>query len=168
MNDTVGSNGTPHSRLNTELPRVHSAASLYHSEIQELQPLVDGLLYDGLTMLVAKPKDGKSWLALQLSIAIAGGKPIDGIAHRETGIVLFAALEEPAARTSNRLRKLAAPGPWLEQLRFVYDLLAMMRGGAEQLAELIRQHQPPARRRGHADGVGEGGQTRNRRIPRSI
>jgi RecA-family ATPase len=57
-------------------PHVHTAAELYNSEIQELRPLVEGLLYDGLTMLVAKPKDGKSWLALQLSVAVAGGQPV--------------------------------------------------------------------------------------------
>ena len=129
-------------RLAAALPRVHSAAELYNGAIQELRPLVDGLLYDGLTMLVAKPKDGKSWLALQLSVAIAGGRAIDGITPRETGLVLFVALEEPAARTANRLRKLAPPGPWLDGLTFVYELLPLMGGGAEQLAELIRQHTP--------------------------
>jgi len=125
-----------------QLPRVHSAADLYNSEIEAPQPLVEGLLYDGLTMLIAKPKDGKSWLALQLAIAIAGGREIDGIECEQNGRVLFAALEEPAARTANRMRKLAPPGDWLKQLHFVYELLPLMGGGAEQLDELIRQHKP--------------------------
>lgn len=124
------------------LPMVHSAAELYHGQVQELRPLIDGLLYDGLTLLVAKPKEGKSWLALQLSIAIAGGRPLDGVRCLETGKVLFVALEEPAARTRNRLHKVAPSGLWLEQLNFVYEIQPLMSGGAEQLAELIQRHRP--------------------------
>lgn len=134
--------GAAKSYRSVALPKVHSAGELYNGQIQQLQPLVDGLLYDGLTMLVAKPKDGKSWLALQLSIAVASGRALDGIELRETGTVLFVALEESSARTANRLRKLASAGPWLEHLIFVYELLPLMSGGAEQLAELIRQHKP--------------------------
>ncbi len=123
-------------------PRLHSAEELYSSDMEVLDALIDGLLYDGLTMLVAKPKEGKSWLALQLAIAIAGGRGIDGIEPRETGRVLFLALEEPKPRTVNRLRKLAAPGPWVGQLDFVYELLPLMAGGLDQIRKLLAEHKP--------------------------
>lgn len=124
------------------LPQVYSAAELYVTQNAELRPLVEGLLYDGLTMLIAQPKTGKSWLALQLSVAVSGGRPLDGIAVRETGRVLFVALEEPPARTANRLRKLAPPDAWLQNLSFIYELRPLMQGGAEDLSELIRQNAP--------------------------
>jgi hypothetical protein len=38
--------------------------------------------------------------------------------------------------------KLAPPGQWLERLVFAYELLPLMGGGAEQLAELIRHQNP--------------------------
>jgi len=41
-----------------------------------------------------------------------------------------------------RLRKLAPEGDWSENLHFIYELLPLMGGGAEQLAELIRKLRP--------------------------
>jgi len=102
-----------------------------------LRVLFDDLLWDGLTMFIARPKAGKSWFTLQLAICVAGGRPVEGIKAAECGPVLYLALEEPKARTMARLRKIAAPGDWTADLRFVYDLLPLMGGGADQLAALI-------------------------------
>jgi AAA domain len=41
-----------------------------------------------------------------------------------------------------RLRKLAPEGDWTENLHFVYELLPLMGGGAEQLAALIEKLRP--------------------------
>src|ERR1019366_1191492 len=41
-----------------------------------------------------------------------------------------------------RLRKIAPPGEWTANLHFVYDLLPLMGGGAEQLTALIRKLEP--------------------------
>src|ERR1035441_6935904 len=61
----------------------------------------------------------------------------------ETGPVLYAALEEPQPRTSGRLRMLTPDGgPWIARLEFVYDLLPLMGGGAEQLTALIEKVRP--------------------------
>ncbi|MBZ5678262.1 MAG: AAA family ATPase [Acidobacteriia bacterium] len=135
-------NGSPDLGAVLVLPRLLTAAELYKTETREQRALVPGLFYDGLTILAARPKDGKSWLALQLSIAIAGGRSLDGVDVCETGTVLFGALEDPEIRTANRLRKLAAPGPWLENITFFYQLLPLMGGGGEQLRELIKKVQP--------------------------
>jgi hypothetical protein len=89
-------------------------------------------------MLIARPKAGKSWLTLQCAIHIAGGRQLDGVTAVDRGTVLYGAFEEPKARTMSRLRKLAPEGDWTENLHFVYELLPLMGGGAEQLAELIQ------------------------------
>ena len=44
------------------LPTLVSATELYRGEIVALRPLFEDLLWDGLTMLIARPKAGKSWL----------------------------------------------------------------------------------------------------------
>jgi hypothetical protein len=119
-----------------------SAAELYDAEIAPLRPLFANLLWDGLTMLVAKPKAGKSWFTLQCAVAVAGGRVVTGATALDCGTVLYAALEEPKARTQSRLRKIAPKGDWAGNLHFVYSLLPLMQGGAEQLAELIRQKRP--------------------------
>jgi DNA-binding transcriptional ArsR family regulator len=124
------------------LPTLVSATELYEGKIAQLRVLFDGLLWDGLTMFIARPKAGKSWLTLQLAISVAGGQPVDGIKATECGPVLYLALEEPKARTMARLRKIAPAGEWTANLHFIYDLLPLMGGGAEQLAALIAKLRP--------------------------
>lgn len=125
-----------------ELPHLVSAAELYRGDIVRLRPLFQDLMWDGLTMLVAKPKTGKSWLALQCAVHIAGGRQVEGMTALDTGPVLFGAFEEPAARTMARLRKLAPPGEWCKNLHFLYDLLPLMGGGADQLSAVMEQVRP--------------------------
>ena len=67
---------------------------------------------------------------------------MDGITAVDRGPVLYGAFEEPKARTMARLRKLAPEGDWTENLHFVYELLPLMGGGAEQLAALIEKLRP--------------------------
>jgi RecA-family ATPase len=124
------------------LPKIVSADELYAKNPVQLRPLLAGLMWAGLVMLIAKAKAGKSWLMLQIAIAIAGGAQVKGVTVLDHGPVLYVALEEPAARTMGRLRKLAGPGEWTKNLHFVYDLLPLMSGGAEQLAALIDKLQP--------------------------
>jgi hypothetical protein len=121
------------------LPRLRSGLELYNTRAGELRVLADNFLGDGLTLFAGRQKSGKSWLILQIAIALAGGPAVDGLELQETGAVLVGALEEPAARTAARLRKLAGRGDWLKNVTFFYDLLPLMGGGAEQLRELIQQ-----------------------------
>jgi DNA-binding transcriptional ArsR family regulator len=124
------------------LPPLVSAAELYRTQVTALRPLFDGLLWDGLTMLIARPKAGKSWLTLQLAVHVTGGRQVEGVTAVEHGPVLYAALEEPRARTIARLRKLAPDDDWSDRLHFVYELEPLMKGGAGQLASLIQQVRP--------------------------
>jgi hypothetical protein len=126
----------------SNLPRVVSATELYEGKIVQARELLTGLLWDGLTMLVAKPKAGKSWLTLAIAVHVAGGSKVEGLDCTETGPVLYAALEEPESRTISRLRKIAEPGPWAADVHFVYNLLPLMAGGFEQLSELAEQLKP--------------------------
>jgi DNA-binding transcriptional ArsR family regulator len=128
--------------IDDSLPRLISAAELYNGTIATLRPLFEELAWDGLTMIIARPKAGKSWLTLQAAIHIAGGPEVEGITALDHGPVLYGAFEEPATRTMARLRKLASPGDWTGRLHFVYELLPLMGGGAEQLEGLMRQIKP--------------------------
>ncbi|MGD1096792.1 MAG: AAA family ATPase [Bryobacteraceae bacterium] len=124
------------------LPPLVTATELYRGRIVTLRPLFQDLLWDGLTMLIARPKAGKSWLTLQAAIHVAGGRKINGITAVDQGPVLYGAFEEPAARTMARLRRLAPAGEWTSRLHFIYELLPLMGGGSEQLAALIEQERP--------------------------
>ncbi|MEO8592311.1 MAG: AAA family ATPase [Candidatus Solibacter sp.] len=132
----------PADRPAAVLPQLVSASALYDGDVVRLRPLLEGLIWDGLSMVVAKPKTGKSWLMLQCAICVAGGPGIEGVTAFDHGPVLYGAFEEPAARTMARLRQLAPAGDWANNLHFVYDLLPLMGGGAEQLEALIEQLRP--------------------------
>jgi len=124
------------------LPPLVSATELYNREIVTCRQLLDGLAWDGLTMLIARPKAGKSWLTLQVAVDVASGRKLDGATVLNHGPVLYAALEEPQTRTMARLRKVADPGEWAQRLHFVYDVLPLMGGGAEQFEALMTRIRP--------------------------
>ena len=66
---------------------------------------VDGLLAQGLYILAGSPKAGKSWLALQLCLAVAKGEKL---LDRETasGTALYFCLEDGYERIQKRLYEL--------------------------------------------------------------
>jgi DNA-binding transcriptional ArsR family regulator len=73
---------------------------------------------------------------------VAGGVPLQGVTALDSGPVLYGAFEEPAARTIARLRKIAPAGYWADNLHFMYELLPLMGGGAEQLDAAIVRLKP--------------------------
>jgi hypothetical protein len=81
-----------------------------------LRGAVDGLLPEGVTVLAGRPKLGKSWLALALSLAVAAGTPALGTLPVTAGPALYLALEEGERRLQGRLRLLLGerlcPGNW--------------------------------------------------------
>ena len=88
-----------------------TARDLFAAEFPPAKFVVDGLVGDGLTVLGGKPKGGKSWLALLLGWAVAGGTEVDGRATWQ-GDVLYLALEDTRRRLQGRLKKLHADLGW--------------------------------------------------------
>jgi hypothetical protein len=125
-------------------PILVSATELYQAQIIALRPVFEGLLWDGLTMLIARPKAGKSWLTLQLAVHLAGGRQVDGITAVDHGTVLYGAFEEPRARTMGRLRKVAPEGKWTENLHFIYEFLPLMGGGSCDRGSWSWTRSPPS------------------------
>ena len=76
-------------------------------------PVVRELVYPGAWLLVGRPKIGKSWLLLQLALAVAEGGTFLGF-YCAQGEVLFIASEDDARRIKARLEALgvahAPPG----------------------------------------------------------
>jgi len=78
--------------------------------------IVPGLITEGLVVLSAKPKAGKSFLALNLAVAIAeGGKALGGI-QVEQGTVLYMALEDGPQRIRRRANTMMLGKPFPEKL----------------------------------------------------
>jgi hypothetical protein len=85
---------------------------------------VDGLIAEGLTLLVAAPKAGKSWLALALLLAVSSpaGIALGAIKTGPARRVFYLALEDSDRRIQERCRALlgnddAIPGLFCYQTR---------------------------------------------------
>lgn len=80
----------------SELVRMHIPAPIW---------AVEGLLSEGLTFLAGKPKLGKSWVALNLGLTIAGGGKALGNLPVMAGDVLYLSLEDRLRRVQDRAIK---------------------------------------------------------------
>jgi RecA-family ATPase len=68
--------------------------------------VLPGFIPEGATLLVSRPKLGKSWFVLDLCIAIAAGSTTLGALQPATGDVLYLALEDGARRLQRRMAAL--------------------------------------------------------------
>ncbi|GFG67078.1 hypothetical protein MKUB_45680 [Mycobacterium kubicae] len=77
-------------------------------DAETLSPLewsVPGILPEGLGILAAPPKAGKSWLVLAIGLAVADGGEVLGVPVNQRP-VLYLALEDGWRRLQSRCRQL--------------------------------------------------------------
>lgn len=73
------------------------------------RPVIGGILREGETMnIIAAPKTGKSWLATDLALAVATGRPWLGLYETAKGNVLILDNELHVETSANRVPKIAA------------------------------------------------------------
>ncbi len=124
--------------------RIVDGLTVYKTPAAQQGCVVDGLLFNGLTLFAGSPKSGKSWLALQIALAVANGNKLFGQRNVfSPGLVIYAALEESEKRTSVRMRRLQPEQSiFLENISMVYSLLPLQGGGIEQLDEMAIKLSP--------------------------
>ena len=119
---------------------VISAIDLQKMYIPPIRWVVDGLIPQGLTMIVAPPKSGKSWLMLDLCLSIAGGKQFLG-RKCEKGGCLYLALEDGKKRLQDRMNRLL---PFDEKapkgFDYANEISKLNLGFQEQLEDYIALH----------------------------
>jgi len=88
------------------LPKTWTSDKLLSTEFPPIKWVVPGIIPEGLTMLVGASKIGKSWLSLQLSVALSvGGFALGKIKVPETEVLMLA-LEDTPRRAKSRMDKL--------------------------------------------------------------
>lgn len=87
-----------------------TAQELMEAELGETQYLVVELLPQGLGLLTSPPKYGKSWLVLDLCLAVTQGASFLGHETHACGC-LYLALEDSPRRLKSRMKKLLAGRP---------------------------------------------------------
>ena len=81
-----------------------SAKDLQDKEFKPIKWVVEGLLPQGLALLVAPPKYGKSWLMLDLCLSVASGQKFLDMPANKTDC-LYLALEDNQRRLQDRMNR---------------------------------------------------------------
>lgn len=123
-----------------DLPKTWTGREVSDMEIPPLKWAVEGLIPEGLTLLVGRSKLGKSWLALQLGEAVALGGHALGSIPVEQGDVLYVALEDTLRRLKSRQRTLLDELMAPDRIHFAPEWPQMSQGGLVLLAEWLRRH----------------------------
>lgn len=119
---------------------VWSHKELMAAEFPKQQWIVDGLIPDeGLTLLGAKKKRGKTYLGTQFAVGVATGAPVLGRATIK-GPVVYYALEDGPRRIQERLQKQGAEGDL--PITWVYRCTPLDVGGMAELESTIAIAKP--------------------------
>jgi len=117
--------------------RAFTAGALRTMNFKAIEYVVPGIIPEGLTILAGKPKIGKSWLALDLALAVAGDRFVLGELKPAQGDVLYAALEDNQRRLWKRTRKImdTAQAVWPERLTLATQWRRIDGGGIEDIKD---------------------------------
>jgi len=124
---------------------VISAADLVAREFKEPKWAVPQIVPGGLAILAGKPKTGKSWLALDIAVAVAGGYSALGNIECLQGDVLLLALEDNNQRLKQRLKAVLQADAAPSTLQIATEWKRADAGGLEDLKTWLRGHYKTAR-----------------------
>ena len=115
-----------------------SMTTLYDTDFEGQEPLIDGLLYRGAYLLAGSPKVGKSFLMAQLAYHISTGTPLWNYPVHK-GTVLYLALEDDYRRLQERSYRMFGTAE-NESLFFSVSAGQLGSGLDEQLTNFLREH----------------------------
>lgn len=134
-------------RLQEEGQRLHGAGvtgvtaeELQHMDIPEPQFIIGGLIPVGLSLLAAKQKIGKSWLGLDLTLAVPLGGRAIGAVDVMQGSSLYLALEDTHKSLKKRIRMLLGDElRWPAKARLETEWPRLDQGGLAALERWIEE-----------------------------
>ena len=114
-------------------------STLPDADLPEPEFLVDDLITEGVVLLAGAPKTKKSFFALNLGVALAGGGEFMGRKLKEAG-VLYLALEDNPRRIKHRVMPMLERGgqPNPDKLEIAHDWKALGLGGEEMLEDHLQ------------------------------
>lgn len=115
----------------------YTLQELYKQPIDPIPWVVEDLLAPGLYFLGGSPKVGKSWLALQLCLAVCRGAPFLGFRTRKSE-VLYLALEDGPRRLHARALHLTEEAP--AGLHLCGHAPMIGQGLEQQLDQMLAEH----------------------------
>ena len=115
-----------------------SAIELHRQELPPLREIVNGLLTQGLALLCAPSKYGKSWLSLDLCLSVAAGCKFLGFQTEQSG-VLYLALEDGYRRLKKRMGLMLKDTPPPENFDFAIKAETVDSGLSEQINTYLKE-----------------------------
>lgn len=122
-------------------PLPTTATALLAKTFPPLRCFVDELLAEGFTILAGKPKKGKSYLALDMSLSIAVGRQAFMKFPTEKARVLYVSLEDGERRLQRRLLQIQSNLKTPEGLDFLYTFPRLGDGAFEALTHYAQHYQ---------------------------
>src|SRR5262245_37776196 len=113
-------------------PIILRASDLMHKSIPRISFIIPSLIPEGITLLIGRPKIGKSWLLLNAALAVAEGGTVLGN-KVEKATALYLALEDNERRLKSRLNSMLAGRPGPEGLELATSWPRLDQGGCEEL-----------------------------------
>lgn len=139
----------PRTAPSPNAPETITARALADLVFPPVNYVVPQFVCEGLTLLAGKPKLGKSWLCMDMALAVASGGVCLGNIRCEQGDVLYLALEDNRRRLQSRIERLwpheaAARIALPDRLHLATEWPRAGAGGVERIKEWIATH-PGAR-----------------------
>src|SRR5262245_28821437 len=117
-----------------------TAAMLQTKQFRPVRIILPDLIPEGVTILAGKPKIGKSWLALDVCMAVADeNRFVLGSIRPVHGDALYLALEDNERRLHRRIDKIMqGQARWPERLAMHIEWRRFDRGGLDDIEEWCR------------------------------
>ena len=112
-----------------------TARELQTKQFKPVRIILPKLIPEGVTILAGKPKMGKSWLMLDVCVAVAGDRFVLGDKKPVQGDVLYLALEDNQRRLKKRMDKLMGDYSWPERLDLHTEWKRLDQDGLEDIEE---------------------------------
>lgn len=125
-------------------PEPFTLADLQHEEIPPVRWAVPDFLPEGLAVLAGKAKLGKSWMALNLIIAVGEGSKAFHYFETLAGDCLYLALEDTKRRLKGRTEQLRPNQEWTGRVWCEVEWPTTEAGGLDAIEAWLGQH-PEAR-----------------------
>lgn len=128
-------------------PVIGTAAALKKMTFAPIRYIVPGYIAEGCTLLAGRPKLGKSWMVMEMALAVARGGTCLGGIQCEQGDVLMLALEDNQRRLHSRIKKLMpalVQSGWPETFHYATEWPRANDGGLGYINEWLDAH-PHAR-----------------------
>lgn len=123
--------------------RLYTGEGLMEVETPPIAWAIEGVLPEGLNLLAAKPKVGKSTYATDAGIAIAHGEMFLGKYQTDQGKVLYVSIDDTAInRMQERLKRRLQGRPLPDEVQYAFDWSLIGKGdtGLEEFAIYVDSH----------------------------